>query len=93
MSDRIESVIISNLILNDNFCRRVIPFIKPEYFEDYVEQILFSQINQYVQEYNTLPNSSILKIELEKRTDITDDSYKTASEYLSNLSETDYNFE
>ena len=93
MSDRIESVIISNLILNDNFCRRVIPFIKPEYFEDYVEQILFSQINQYVQEYNTLPNSSILKIELEKRTDITDDSYKRASEYLSNLSETDYNFE
>ncbi len=93
MSDRIESVIISKLMEDDNYCRRVLPFIRPEYFEDYVEQILFNEINRYVQEYNTLPNSSIINIELEKRTDITEDSYKKACEYLKNQSVVEYNFE
>jgi replicative DNA helicase len=93
MSDKIESVIISKLMGNDTYCRKVIPFIKPEYFEDYTEQVLFSEINKYVQTYNQLPSPSIIGIEMEKKKDITDDIYKQANQYLDNLPSQDYNLE
>jgi replicative DNA helicase len=93
MSDKIESVIISKLMGDESYSRRVVPFLKPEYFEDYVEQIIFKEINKYVQEYNQLPSPSIISIELEKNKDLTDDLYKQATAYLNNLSDESYNLE
>jgi replicative DNA helicase len=93
MSDKIESIIISKLITEEQYTRKVIPFIKPEYFENYVEQIIFSEINKHVQEYGALPSPSILSIEIEKRKDITDDSYKESCEYLKKINTDNYNFE
>jgi hypothetical protein len=93
MSDKIESIIISKLISEEKYTRKVIPFIKPEYFENYVEQVIFTEINKHVQEYGTLPSPSILSIEIEKRKDITDDVYKESCEYLNQINKDNYNFE
>jgi replicative DNA helicase len=93
MSDKIESIIISKLITEEKYTRKVIPFIKPEYFENYVEQVIFTEINKHVQEYGTLPSPSILSIEIEKRKDITDDVYKESCEYLNQINKDNYNFE
>jgi replicative DNA helicase len=93
MSDKIESIIISKLVGDEQYTRKVIPFIQPEYFENYVEQIIFAEINKHVQEYNALPSPAIISIEIEKRKDITDDVYKESCEYLNSLSKEDYNFE
>ena len=93
MSDKIESIIISKLVGDEQYTRKVIPFIQPEYFENYVEQIIFAEINKHVQEYNALPSPSIISIEIEKRKDITDDLYKESCQYLSKLSTEDYNFD
>ena len=93
MSDKIESLILSNLIGNETFCRKVVPFIKFEYFEDYTEQVIFKEVNKYIQEYNQLPSASIISIELEKNKDLTDDLYKQACSYLDNLSNEEYNLD
>ena len=93
MSDKIESIVISKLINDEDYARKVIPFIKPEYFENFVEQIIFSEINTHIQTYGTLPIPSVLSIEIEKRKDINDSTYHEACEYLTKLTDEQFNSE
>ena len=76
MIDRIEHKILSNLIYNEDYCRKVIPFIQDNYFDVFSEKILFSEINSYMTTYGTLPTKSVLSIEVENRKDISEDIYK-----------------
>ena len=69
--DKIEIVILKNLINNEEYLRKVIPFIKSEYFEDSSQKVVFEEISSFVQEYNKVATKEILSIEIEKRTDIT----------------------
>ena len=50
--DKIEIVILKNLINNEEYLRKVIPFIKSEYFEDSSQKVVFEEISSFVQEYN-----------------------------------------
>ena len=54
--ERIERTVLSNLIHNEEYTRRVLPFIKEEYFSDRLEKILFSEIYKFVNKYNGLPS-------------------------------------
>ena len=61
---KIEEIAISKLILDENYCKSVLPFIKEEYFEQAEIKTLFGEVNNYVTNYNTMPELSALKIEV-----------------------------
>ena len=68
--ETVESLIIKNLLLSEDYLRKVMPFIKEDYFEDYNQKIVFDEIYKFVSQYNKLPTKEILCIEVEKRSDI-----------------------
>ena len=61
--ERIERTVLSNLIHNEEYTRKVLPFIKEEYFSDRLEKILFTEIYKFVNKYNALPSKEALSIE------------------------------
>jgi replicative DNA helicase len=81
---RLETTILSNLIYNEDYARKVIPFIKEEYFQDGIEKVIFKTIWQYADQYKSAATVSALAIELQKAT-LNDEHYKTALEYLESL--------
>ena len=74
--EKIEFLILRNLIYNEEYARKVIPFIKDEYFEEQKQKIIFQEISSFIQEYNKLATKEILSIEVEKRSDINDSIFK-----------------
>ncbi len=89
---RLETTILSNLIYNEDYTRKVIPFIKEEYFQDGIEKVIFKTIWQYADQYKSAATVSALAIELQKAT-LNDEHYKTALEYLESLEKDDSGLE
>ena len=85
--DKVELLILRNLIHNEEYVRKVIPFIKAEYFEDYNQKVVFEEIIKFVEEYNKPVTKEILCIETEKRQDINDSSFKEVTDLISSLEE------
>ncbi len=83
--ERIELLILRNLIYNEEYTRKVIPFIKDEYFEEQNQKIIFQEISSFIQEYNKLATKEILSIEVEKRNDINDTNFKEVVDIISSL--------
>ena len=79
-----EKTILHHLIWNEEYSRRVLPFIKEEYFQDNIEKILFKTILEYADKYKSLPAVEALGIELQKKT-VTEDEFKKVNEYLEDL--------
>ncbi|AIX21499.1 DNA primase-helicase [Synechococcus phage ACG-2014f] len=75
--DRIENLILRSLSHSEGFSRKVIPFIKPDYFHDNAEKVLFEEIAQYIVKYNSNVTVQALSIEVEQRTDLSDSDVKT----------------
>jgi replicative DNA helicase len=74
--EKVEFLILRNLLHNESYVRKVIPFIKAEYFEDTNQKIVFQEILSFVQEYNQPTTKEVLCIEIENRKDINEDSFK-----------------
>ena len=91
MSLKIEEITLSKLILNDTYTRKVIPFIKDEYFDSPSHKVLFSTLSDYVNKFETLPEPNALKIEVEKRRDITEEIYREVENFIDNLDRDQYN--
>ena len=72
LMERIETTILRNLVYNEEYSRKVIPFIKPEYFEQKSEKIIFEEITQFIVKYNSSITIEALNIETENRTDLTE---------------------
>ena len=85
--EQIEFLILKNLINNEKYLRKSIPFIKSEYFEDPHQKIVYEEIFSFVQKYNELPTKEVLTIEVEKREDINEDSFKSVTHLISCLDE------
>lgn len=83
--EKIETTILRNLLFNNEYCRKVLPFIKSEYFENLHEKVVFEEICKFIVAYEELATKEVLLIETEKRTDITEDTYKTICDYVSKL--------
>ena len=64
METNLQTTILRNLISDDEFTRTVIPFLKPEYFENSHRKI-FNEIAKFVAKYNKLPNREALEIEMD----------------------------
>mgnify|MGYP001490509941 CR=1 FL=1 len=91
MSMKIEDITLSKLILNDTYTKKVLPFIKDDYFDSTSHKILFSTLSDYVNKFETTPEPNALKIEVEKRRDISDEIYKEVEQFLNNLDRDHYN--
>ena len=83
--DKIEFLVLNNLINNEEYLRKTIPFLKEEYFEDYNQKIVFQEIAKFVDEYNDVPTKEVLSIEVEKRKDINEDVYKQINHLIEHL--------
>jgi len=86
--ETVETTILKNLIHNEEYSRKVLPFINKEYFEDYNEKVVFEEISNFIVKYNNLPTKESLIIESENRTDITDDSSKQIKDFIGLLEST-----
>ena len=80
MSERIETTAIRNLIHNEEYCRKVLPFIKEEYFTDRLEKLIFTEIYQFVNKYNNLPTKESLSIEMNTNKGVSEGEYKKMNE-------------
>ncbi len=83
--ESVEFLILRNLLHNEQYVRKVIPFIKSEYFEDTNQKIVFEEILKFIQEYNQPATKEVLCIEVEKRQDINDTSFKEITHLVSCL--------
>ena len=82
----LEVTILNNLISNEEFTRKVLPFLKSDYFTVRSYKIIFAEIHEYISNYNALPSLNALSIECQERTDLSESQFKDIMEVLSGLS-------
>lgn len=82
----VESVIFSNLIHNEQYARQVIPFLKSEYFSDYVDKVVYDLIDGYFVKYNSTPTVEALTIDLENKS-LGEDAFKKSRDLILSLGE------
>jgi len=83
LNNKIEQTILRNLLTDDDYMRRVLPFIKPEYFEG-PYRTLFKEAGKYVAKYNKLPTAESFMVELNNST-LSGDAYTAACEIAETL--------
>ena len=74
--DNVELLVLRNLLYNEDYARKVVPFIKPDYFEHNHQKIVFEEINEFLIKYDQLPTKEAVKIEIDNRTDTTQEIHK-----------------
>ena len=79
---KIEEITLSKLILDENYCRKTLPFIQDEYFESIHHRTIFDTVRLYVEEYNAVPEPTAIKIEVEKRRDLSEEIMKEIENFL-----------
>ena len=82
----LEKKILKHLIYDEEYTRKVLPFIKNEYFGDQSEKVLFEQIQFYVTKYNAMPSREALEIEIDNRANLTDDQHKSTVQLIKEIS-------
>ena len=85
MEARIENTIIKNLIQNDTYTRKVIPFIKSEYFTESSERLVFEEISNYFDKYTKSPTVEALLINLDNVTSKGDAIVKSSKQLVENI--------
>ena len=91
--DKVEILILRNLLHNEEYLRKVVPFIKPDYFEDSQQRVVFEEILNFVTEYNQPATKEVLCIEVEKRQDINDTSFQEVTKLISYLEDVPTDFD
>ena len=91
--EQIEFLILKNLLHNEKYLRKTLPFIKAEYFENLNQTMVYEEISTFVGQYNELPTKEILSIEVEKRNDINEDLFKQVTHLISCLDDSPVEFE
>ena len=81
----IEKTILANLISNEQYARKVLPFLKPEYFQNNNEKIVFEEISKFAIKYSKLPTSISLQVELDNRKDLNEQVYKDITTLVETL--------
>ena len=89
----IERTTLTHLIHNENYCRKVLPFIKSDYFANRDEKIVFEEIEKFLEKYNSLPTQEALSINVDNRKDLTDNEYQKIVELIGSLNKTEVDFQ
>ena len=80
--DNVELLILRSLLYNEDYARKVVPFIQGDYFEQPSQKITFEEIATFITDYDELPSKEALYIEVEKRNDVTEELYKQITELI-----------
>ena len=91
--ERIEITILRNLLFTEEYYRKVVPFIKDEYFTEYDERIIFEEIQDFSSKYDKIPTQEVILINLQNRSDLTEDNFQSASTIVNSLSNEWVDFE
>jgi len=89
----IERTALTQLVTNEKYARKVLPFIKGDYFSDKTERTVFEEITKFVDKYNKIPTQTSLEIEVQGRKDLNDYEYNKVVEVIKTLESTDVDFE
>jgi replicative DNA helicase len=81
----IEKTILSNLLFNEEYTRKVLPFIKDEYFRDSNHKIAFKLIQDYIGKYNTLPSKEALRIDLQNKNNVSEMAFREVNHLVDEL--------
>jgi len=87
-TERVELLILQNLIYNEDYTRKVIPYLKEYHFENIVEKEIFTTIQSFVNTYNSIPTRQAIWIEIRKKTGIQEETYATAKKVLKRIQRT-----
>ena len=82
---RTETLILENLIYNENYSSIVGIFLKPDYFKENAEKQVFIEIQKHITEYNTPPSKEVLSVKLNNREDLNESAFKSCEELLKSL--------
>ena len=74
--NRLEQIILKNLIYNEEYTRKVLPFIRADYFSDNTEQIVFKEVFEFVNKYKNLPSNEALIINFTESKSLTEPQVK-----------------
>ena len=75
-TERIEETILRNLLHDEEYYRKVVPFVKAEYFIDLHEKVIFEEIQEFSTKYDKVPTKEVLNINLQNRSDLTDETFQ-----------------
>ena len=84
MQQRIETLILKNLIHNDEYARKVLPFLNKDYFEEHTDKLLYEHVDTFITKYNNLPTKEALVIELENSS-LNDTEFDNVTELLTHV--------
>jgi replicative DNA helicase len=83
--DKVELLILKNLIYNENYVRKILPYLKSDYFQDYSQKVIFDEIYSFFSSYNKLPTKEAIEIEIESRGDLNENSFKDCISIVNSL--------
>jgi replicative DNA helicase len=89
----IERTALTQLVTNELYARKVLPFIKGDYFSDKTERTVFEEIAKFVDKYNKIPTQTSLEIEVQGRKDLNEHEYSKVVEVIKTLESTDVDFD
>jgi replicative DNA helicase len=82
---RTEHLILNNLLHDEDYARRTLPYLKSEYFSDRTERIVYEEVDKFINKFNALPSREALTIEISNLTNINDKDYTSLTEYVAGL--------
>jgi len=83
--DKVEFLILKCLLNDEEYTRKVLPFIKEEYFEDFNQKVVYEEIKKFVIEYNSIPTRESLVIDVDDRSDLNQQQYGEICNLIQNL--------
>jgi replicative DNA helicase len=87
MSERIETTILRNLLCNEQFYRKVVPFVKPDYFNEIHEKVIYEEVWNFASTYELVPTKEVLIINLENRKDLNEEVYQNSVKTIQDLND------
>ena len=84
---KIELTILKNLVHNEDFARKTLPFLKEDYFSDSSERVVYKRIADFMTKYNSRPTREAIGIEIESSNNLTEEEHKRSMELVRNLVE------
>ena len=82
---KVENLVIKNLLLDEEYVRKAMPFIKAEYFSDVLEKNIYNVINKYFTDYSALPTKEALEIEVGQLGNISDEQHRQTIQYIRDI--------
>jgi len=82
---KLEQTILKNLIYNDEYIRKVLPFLKAEYFTDRTERLIFNEILSFTNDYNSSPTIEAIALAIKEKRNLTNDEVEKSEAYLKEI--------